>query len=236
MKGGAARGGAGGAGGGAARGRGRGRRACQPAVVPAPRSEPGWGQPHGLQVPGGQWAPIVTLPAPTPGLGLPSEKLSATSAQRKAAGASAWVPEDKGTPPAPRTPALNLVRPPLLVPTSRPSPASLGRRGQVTRGSGATCPRCSCPVVGPWSLVARGGGRVRLFQLARFAAAAKMRRVDLVLWRRWGLAPEQPTLQVFPVQDGVGGFFSCGVPERDLPKAGTNEWRRLPIHDQAQVA
>ena len=136
---------------GRARAGGRARSApkTHPAVVPEPRpGGAGGGQPlQRLRAPRVQWAPIVTALAPPLGVRLRSEpQRSAPSAQREVAGdtrfkegprgASAWVPEYKGTPPAPWTPALNLLRPPLLVPTSRSSPARLGRRGRVTLEEG----------------------------------------------------------------------------------------------------
>lgn len=129
--------------------RARAARQTHPATVPVPR--PGAGgragghRRQGLRAHGGQWAPVVTAPAPLLGMWLSSEKLRSASLRTKKGhgdarfkegprGAGARVPKDKGTPPASLTLTLNLVRPPLLVPTSQPSPAR--HRGRLSEKQG----------------------------------------------------------------------------------------------------
>lgn len=110
-------------------------------------------------------------------------------------GTGCWVPEDKGTLPAPRTPVLNLVRPPLLLPTSRSSPARLRLGGRRTLGEERP-PDGAAPaepwVPGPVSApVCGGGGASVSFQPKPLGDVAKTRRVDLAHKRRPGVPAEQ---------------------------------------------
>lgn len=176
---------------------------------------------------------------------LPCEKLrSAPSAQRKVSGcsvrrgtrgASSRVPEDKGTPPAPRTPVQNLVRPPLFVPTIRSSPARLRRGGRGALGqekppdrAAPARPRAPGPLEAPvWG----GGSCSDSFQLDPLGAAAKTRRLDLAHWRRQGLLAEQGqanSRRCRFFQSRGRRFLSRGVAKRDLPKAGASGWRPPP--------
>lgn len=139
-------------------------------------------------------------------------KLARPSSKRDPRGASSWVPEDKGTPPAPWTPALNLLRPPLLVPTSRSSPAKLGRSGRVTLGEAGPPDRADPPrprVAQP--AVAPAPGKGDVLSVSSSLPLELLPKPGEWIWRTgdaWGCglskwAREQPTLQVFPVQGEV---------------------------------
>lgn len=235
-------------------GAGRRARAAQlthPAAVPAPRPRAGRrAGGHRRRVHGGQWAPIVTAAAPLLGMWLSSEKLRSASLRTKKShgdarfqegprGAGAWVPKDKGTPPASLTPTLNLVRPPLLVPTSRPSPARHGGRLSEMQGHQTAPPLRGR---GPRLLGSGAWGEGCVLSVSSSLPLELLPKPGEWIWHtgdargcrlsEW--AREQPTLQVFPVHGEVFPFPR--VPKRDLPKAGPNGWRLRPTRHEAPVA
>lgn len=79
-----------------------------------------------------RYPPVGDFPRRRCRFRLPKHKERSPDARFKEGpgGAAARVHGDNRTPPAPRTPALNLVRPPLPIPTGRPSCAKFRRGGR----------------------------------------------------------------------------------------------------------
>lgn len=245
----------------AARGAGRGRPAGaagrwaagrpRPARVPAPRpGAGGLGSPAaGLRAPEDNgrscYGPSAT-PRRNDFSARAAFKLLRTRGlwtldSRGTLNASSRCPLNKGTHPAPQTPVLNLVRPPLSVPTTRSNPARLRRGG---RGLWRRKPLDRAVPVGPRApgpLDARvwEEGRVlSVFQPDPLGAAAKTRRVDLAIGDARGCWLSRGTRTADAAGFSVQGrrFLSRGDPKRDLPKAGASRWQLPGTSDWALAA